>query len=553
MSFVAQRLLRLSVPCAAIMLAACGGGSSSGSSIPNVVTYDVSATAGSGGSISPASVMVNANGTTTFTVTPDSGYAISGVTGCGGTLSGNTYTTGAISGNCTVTASFGSSTYSVGGAITGLGTATGLVLVNGSDTLSVPAGATSFTMPTSVGNGLTYDVTVKVHPTALSCSVASGAGTVNGANVTTVSVSCKTGTESLLYSFTGGAMDGVNPWGGLIQANDGNLYGVTSSGGASNHGTVFKITPGGSESLLYSFAGGPTDGAHPQGGLVQASDGSLYGVTALGGASGNGVVYKITPSGTETVLYSFAGGTTDGANPAGNLLDAGDGNFYGLTLAGGAGNSGVLYRITPGGNEVMLDSFVASASAIAGGASVIQATDGNLYALIADGGASGKGAFIKSTLSGSVTYVYSFPGGSTDGWLAIGSPIQAADGDFYGATAAGGATGNGAVFRITAAGAETVLYSFSGGTTDGEEPESGLIQAADGNLYGVTPYGGADNDGVVYRLTLGGAETVLYSFAGGTTDGANPQEDLIQANDGTLYGVTYGGGASGDGTVFEIN
>lgn len=156
-------------------------------------------------------------------------------------------------------------------------------------------------------------------------------------------------------------------------------------------------------------------------------------------------------------------------------------------------------------------------------------------------------------LSGSVTTVYSFPRGSTDGWLPVGSPIEAADGNFYGATTAGGATDNGAVFRITPSGAEAALYSFAGGTIDGEEPQSGVFQAADGNLYGVTVYGGANGLGIVYQITLSGTETVLYSFAGGTTDGANGAHTLIQGSDGTLYGVTYSGGAGGKGTVFEIN
>lgn len=449
----------------------------------------------------------------------------------------------------------GSSTFTVGGTITGLGPAAGLVLANGSDTLNVPSGATSFTMPTSVGTGLTYDVTVKVHPTALDCSIASGAGTVNGANVTTVSVTCRSGTESVLHSFAGGPTDGDTPWGSLIQASDGNLYGVTSSGGPSDHGVVFKITPDGTESVLYAFAGGTVDGAHPQGGLVQASDGNFYGVTTSGGATGDGVVYKITPGGNETVLYSFAGPPADGANPAGRLLQAGDGNFYGVTLTGGSGalsgvgasnSGGVAYRITPGGTETVLQSFASNVGAFSGGASLIQGSDGNLYGLTG-------GSFFRITLDGSVTYLYSFPQGSTAGWLPVGSPIEAADGNFYGATVAGGVADQGAIFKITLTGAETALYSFAGGTTDGEQPQSGPIQASDGNLYGVTPYGGASNVGIVYQLTLTGTETVLHSFSGGTTDGAIGEDGLVQASDGTLYGVTVSGGASGKGTIFEIN
>lgn len=448
----------------------------------------------------------------------------------------------------------GTSTYTVGGTITGLG-ASGLVLVNGSDTVTVPANATTFTMPTSVANGQAYDITVKVHPAALDCTVASGAGTVNGADVTGISVSCQAGTESLVYSFAGGTADGANPWGSLMQASDGNLYGETESGGASNHGVVFKVTPGGVESVLHSFAGGTADGAHPQGGLIQASDGNFYGVTDLGGASGNGVVYRITPDGTESALYSFAGGTADGANPTSTLLQGSDGNFYGLTITGGANNAGTLFKITPSGTESILDSFIGNASAVSGGASVIQGSDGNLYCLISSGGAGGKGAFYRITLSGGMTLLYSFAGGPADGESPSGTPIQATDGNFYGATSAGGPSGiDGVVFEITPSGAETVLYSFAGGTTDGDDPQSGgPIQANDGNFYGVTTGGGASNYGVVYKLTPSGVETVLHSFSGGTTDGAYTYDNIIQASDGTLYGVTYSGGASGNGAIFEIN
>lgn len=481
------------------------------------------------------------------------------LTGCGG--SSGSAPSAATSGNNGATGSGannggngGSSTFTVGGTITGLGPAAGLVLANGSDALSVPAGAATFTMPTAVGNGLGYDVTVKAHPTALDCSVASGAGTVSGANVTAVSVTCKAGTESVLHSFTGGPNDGDTPWGSLIQASNGNLYGVTSQGGANGHGVVFKITPSGTESVLYSFAGGTADGAWPQGGLMQASDGNFYGVTYAGGASGNGVVYKITPAGIESVVYSFAGGTADGANPTGRLLQASDGNFYGVTLTGGsnapvgrAGDSGVAYRLTPGGAETVLHSFLANGSAFSAGSGLIQGSDGNLYGLT-------DYDFFRITTGGSVTSLYSFSPGSPGGFLPVGTPLQASDGNFYGATAGGGEHNScGVIFKITPSGTESALYSFMGGTADGEDPQSGPIQASDGNLYGVTPYGGASNDGIVYQLTLSGTETVLYSFAGGTTDGAIGEDGLVQASDGNLYGVTASGGASGKGTVFEIN
>jgi uncharacterized repeat protein (TIGR03803 family) len=442
------------------------------------------------------------------------------------------------------------STFTVGGAITGLGAATGLVLANGTDTLNVPAGATSFAMPARVADGQAYDITVKVHPTALACSVAGGTGAVSGANVDTVSVSCQRGTVYLVHSFAGGPTDGATPSvsGSLLQASDGNLYGVTFLGGAYNEGVVFEITPGGSESVLHSFAGGAADGANPGGSLIQATDGNLYGVTGAGGANGDGVLYKLTPGGGESVVYSFAGGTTDGQEPVSGVIQASDGNFYGMTVLGGASNGGVVYKLTPGGTESVLYSF-----ADHGGpnGSLVEGSNGNFYGLLPYGR---YGGFFDITPGGTLTVLYSFSGGTTDGEFPTGTPIIARDGNFYGATGGGGANSiNGVIFKITPGGAESVLYSFGGGAADGEQPENGPIQASDGNLYGVTEYGGASNDGIVYEISLSGAETVLHSFSGGTTDGATPVGTLLQAANGDLYGTTYNGGANGKGTIFEIN
>jgi len=465
--------------------------------------------------------------------------------GCGGGSGGNS--------------NLNPTSYSVGGAITGLGDLTGLVLANGSDTLQVPANATSFTMPTSVANGQPYDLTVKIHPTALYCSVVSGSGTVNGANVTSITVSCEAGSESVLHYFAGGATDGADPDGGLIQASDGNLYGVTYGGGANCCGALFKITPDGTETVLHYFTGGSTDGLSPVGSLIEASDGNFYGVTDEGGTSNNGVVFKITPTGTESVLYSFDGGTTDGANPVGSLIQASDGSFYGVTRLGGTSGYGVLFKITPGGTETVLHSF-AGGTANDGATPIgplIQGSDGNLYGVTYEGGASYDGVAFKSTLSGAESVLYSFHGGTTDGANPAGGLIQASDGNFYGVTQYGGpnggAVGAGVVFKMTPDGTESVLYLFKGGTSDGAWPGGALIVGSDGNFYGTTYASGASGYGVVFKVTPDGAESVLYSFAGRTTDGANPVGGLIQASDGSLYGMTAEGGSNNQGTIFEFN
>jgi uncharacterized repeat protein (TIGR03803 family) len=299
-----------------------------------------------------------------------------------------------------------------------------------------------------------------------------------------------------LYSFAG-SDDGGYPVAGLVQGSDGNFYGPTSAGGGHNLGTVFKITPSGTLTTLYSFAG--SDGEFPFAGLVQGSDGNFYGTTEQGGANDQGTVFKITPSGTLTTLYSFAG--SGGAFPYGGLVQGSDGNFYGTTSGGGANNEGTVFKITP---------------------------------------------------SGTLTTLYSFAG-SDDGGYPVAGLVQGSDGNFYGTTVVGGANSDGTVFKITPSGALTTLYTFAG--SDGAYPYGGLVQGSDGNFYGMNQYGGAGQScfsgcGTVFKITPSGTLTTLYSFRG--SDGANPLAGLVQGSDGNFYGTTYGGGAHDAGTVFRL-
>jgi uncharacterized repeat protein (TIGR03803 family) len=236
-------------------------------------------------------------------------------------------------------------TYAVGGSISGL-TASGLVLLdNGGDATTLSANATQFTMNTGVAYGSPYTITVQTPPMGLVCSVSNGTGTVGAADVTSVSITCASNFTPL-YSFAGGSSDGADPYHSLVQASDGNFYGTTLDGGTTNGGTIFEITPSGTETVLYAFAGGSSDGATPEAGLIQGSDGNFYGNTLQGGASDLGTVFKLTPSGTETVLHAFAGGSSDGANPSANLVQGGDGNLYGSTGAGGPSNDGTFFKVT---------------------------------------------------------------------------------------------------------------------------------------------------------------------------------------------------------------
>jgi uncharacterized repeat protein (TIGR03803 family) len=380
--------------------------------------------------------------------------------------------------------------YTVGGTISGL-TASGLVLLdNGGDATAVSANATQFTMNTGVAYGSAYAVTVQTPPTGLVCSVSNATSTMGAADVTSVSIACVSN-FTFLHSFAGGSSDGADPYHILIQASDGDFYGSTLDGGTSNGGTIYEIAPSGTETVVYSFA------RMPWAGLTQGSDGNFYGTTASGGSSGHGTVFKLTPSGTETVLYSFPAGSSE---PYCGLIEGSDGNFYGTTGANGTSDDGTVFKITPSGTE---------------------------------------------------TTLHVFPKTGSDGEIPYAGVIQGSDGNLYGTTYFGGSSGFGTVFKVTPGGTETVLYSFAGGS-DGEHPYAGVIQGSDGNFYGTTYQGGASGLGTVFKITPSGTETVLHSFAGGSSDGANPEAGLIQGTDGNFYGNTYLGGASSLGTVFEI-
>lgn len=363
-----------------------------------------------------------------------------------------------------------------------------------------------------------------------------------------------TGTLTTLYTF-GNKSDGANPYGALVQDADGNFYGTTYGANPGGKGTVFKITPAGVLTTLHSFNG--TGGANPRTGLVLGSDGNFYGTTTQGGgeATSAGIVFRITPSGTFTILHSFCSnsGCPDGQAPYGRLVQASDGNFYGTTLFGGANLVGVVYRITPSGTFTLLHSFDYRGSSPHAG--LVQASDGNFYGTTERGGTNTYGTVFEITPSGALTTLYSFANGD-DGGYPDGALVQADDGNFYGTTSSGGVKGDGTVFKITPSGTLTTLHAFDG--TDGRDLHSGLIEGSDGNFYGVA-YGGGEHslDGDIFRMTPGGTVTVLHSFA--VTDGQAPLGALLQTKDGSFYGTTFGGGAGGltpntaYGTVYKLS
>jgi uncharacterized repeat protein (TIGR03803 family) len=356
----------------------------------------------------------------------------------------------------------------------------------------------------------------------------------------------------------------------LVQGTDGNFYGTTYGGGANNFGTAFRITPGGMLTTLHSFD--KIDGRGPSSGLVQTHNGDFYGTTIYGGvgndgtvASNYGTVFKITQGGSLTTLYSFCAQTkcADGANPTGTLLQASDGNLYGTTSSYGNKLPGTVFKMTPGGELTTLHTFCSLPSCADGFfpvAGLLQATDGALYGTTFAGGANNYGTVFKITPAGTLTTLHSFDG--TDGANPYaGTLLQATDGALYGTTFAGGGSNNdcnggcGTVFKMTLAGTLTTLYSFCSQfeCADGIWPYTGLAQGTDGNFYGTT-YGGGGifwPYGTVFKISPEGKLTTLRSFHG--MDGAHPIGGLLQATNGEFYGTTPAGGGDEEGTVYSLS
>ena len=329
--------------------------------------------------------------------------------------------------------------------------------------------------------------------------------------------------EIVLHSFTGGN-DGSEPESGLIADQSGNFYGTTFEGGASDEGTVFELAPDGAETILHAFTGG-TDGGLPEAGLIEDAAGNLFGTTQFGGAYNRGVIFELTPDGTESQLYSFCSleNCTDGSGPAAALTMDKGGNLYGTTGIGGEGcasGCGTVYKVEPDGTETVLHAFTDSGGD--GGypeSSLLLNRKGDLIGTTGWGGnkncGGGCGLVFEITTEGHETILYSFSG--TDGWHPLGNLIADKDGNLFGTTYYGGASTNcgggcGTVFELAPDGVETVLHSFAGNPDDGSYPVSGLIADKRGNLYGTTEGGGRSNGGTVFELLSNGTERVLYSF-----------------------------------------
>ncbi len=357
-----------------------------------------------------------------------------------------------------------------------------------------------------------------------------------------------------------GIRAGSFPRAQLVIGADGAFYGTTQFGGSSNQGTVFKVTSAGVMTTLVNFYG--ANGAQPYAGLVLGSDGNFYGTTSAGGNSNLGTVFKITPAGVFTTLVSLT--NTTGTVPKAPLLLASDGNFYGTTSSGGSTGSGTIFKMTPSGVVTVLVNFLGTSSlgSVPVGAScqaaLIQAGDGNLYGVTSSGGVlSSNGTVFKVTTGGTFTHLATFTG--TIGAVLGSSPqaalTQASDGALYGTTTTGGSSNFGTVFKITTAGVFTNLTSFTGtaGAAPGSNPQAALVQWTDGNLYGTTLSGGSGGLGTMFKVTTAGVFATLRSFSFSGTDTYNPYGALVLAGDGNFYGTGNNGAANFRGSVYRFS
>ena len=370
----------------------------------------------------------------------------------------------------------------------------------------------------------------------------------------------------LFYTFNG--VVGANPRGNSLLDSLGNLYGTTSNGGSNLEGTVFKVSPSGKATRLYSFTGGP-DGRGPAAGMIADANGNLYGTATSGGytggicggaRSGCGVIYEVSTTGQETVLYAFRGGA-DGDSPYHELVRDTAGNLYGNTEWGGVFGGpcgtlgcGVVFKLDPSGNETVLYAFTGASDGAHPNSPLILDGSGNLYGTTSAGGNrsgsvcqpyKGCGVIFKIDSAGNETVLYPFTGGSDGGfpWAVIAD----ASGNFYGCTEVGAASDHGTVFELSAASQFSVLYSFSSHGVD--FGCGGLVRASDGTLYGTTNYA----SGTIFTLDTRGHYNVLHRF-NTPADGTTPNVPTLdsQAN---LWGTTaYGGNPKcGEcGVVYKI-
>jgi uncharacterized repeat protein (TIGR03803 family) len=362
-------------------------------------------------------------------------------------------------------------------------------------------------------------------------------------------------TVTPIYTFVGSS-NSVMPHGVVAQGRDGDYYGVTEG---PEPGTIYKVSGSGAFTLLHSMA--QSDGQTCNG-LVLGTDGNFYGTCFNGGNNANstGTFFRVTPSGTLTVLHNFDGlssGTTDGCNPQGLPVQASDGNFYGTAKGCGMYNGGMAYKITTAGVFTPIHPFAGGSDAQNPTGALIQGSDGNLWGTSYAGGTTGSGTVFKMTTAGHVTVLHQFNNGCGLGTLGCNPEaglVQGTDGNFYGTALSGGTNNQGVVFKITPGGGYTVLHNFNLTSDNGAYPQLPLTLGTDGNFYGIGSgcVGGGCSNADMFKITSTGTFTDLYNFTNfGGNNNSLPFTPLLLGTDGTFYSTTEEGG-KGAGTVFSL-
>ncbi|HEY1612895.1 MAG TPA: choice-of-anchor tandem repeat GloVer-containing protein [Rhizomicrobium sp.] len=356
---------------------------------------------------------------------------------------------------------------------------------------------------------------------------------------------------TVLHDFAGPPGDGSYPYNNVSIDAAGDILGTANLGGGTNSGIIFRIAPDGSETVLHSFDGAK-GGSDPNAGVtIDPATGDLYGTTTFGGKAycrnGCGVLYRLAANGKYSVLRSFDVGKF-GFWPAGQLLRDDHGNLFGVATAGGPAENGTVFEYSARGKFKVLHTFADTDGTEPQG-NLIADKAGNLYGVTNSGGTKETGTVFKLTQKGTLTTLYNFTGGADGGYPTGGLALDSA-GNLYGATnlAGNGTTPFGTVFRLAPDGTLTTLYTFTGGNDGGYPAGNVLLHGK--KIYGTTTEGGKGQNGVVYAVDpASGTETIVHSFTG--TDGAVPQAGLT-GNHGTLYGTASGGGTEDLGVVFSL-
>jgi len=312
------------------------------------------------------------------------------------------------------------------------------------------------------------------------------------------------GNFTLLYSFPGGS-GGAAPHGGLLQASDGSFYGTTTMGGSFNFGTIYRMIPGESPTVIHSF-NSPSDGELPDGNLIQGTDGFLYGTTSGGGPSGGGTVFRMATDGTKfSLIHAFPSSSTDGANPLAGLLQAANGLFYGTTAAGGTSNQGTMYNVSSTGKVTILHDFTGGSDGGTPKSPLTQLGQDNFWGTTTTGGAAG-GTLFKMDYVGVFTIRHTFKV-NVEGGACISGVFIGGNGSLYGVTSMGSSGGFGSIFAIDSNFEVLTVIQPFGSSSNGFDAIGQPVQFSDGSLYGTAQMGGANNDGVIYRVVPGSVPT----------------------------------------------